>query len=97
MCAGLHELMSYVQVQRDGYVSMGGTTDPAYVFPFWSQADRSNHGSVTYWEFQDGPELHALSEFINTRMGVVFSGTWALLVDWRDIPEYDGILELEVS
>ena len=104
MCVGLHALMSRVQVQEDGVFSLGATTDdtfdPAFVFPFWSDADTSNDGRVTYWELQDGPELHALSEFISTRMGVVFRGTWALLVDWRDIPKYVDVFapsEPEVS
>ena len=79
----------YIQVQEDGLFSLDypyGVNHTAIIFPFWEYTYFG--GSVKYLEILDGPELEQLSYLIRAKQGVNFVGSWALVAEWRDIPEY---------
>ena len=81
----------YIQVQEYGLFSLDysyGVNLPAKIFPFWEFGDIYFGGSVKYLEILDGPELEQLSYLIRAKQGVNFVGSWGLVAEWRDIPEY---------
>ena len=81
----------YIQVQEDGLFSLDypyGVNHTARIFPLWEFGDTYFGGSVKYLEILDGPELEQLSYLIRAKQGVNFVGSWALVAEWRDIPEY---------
>ena len=92
--------MCSVQVQEDGLFSLdypfGFSTQHNIIFPFWSDADTTRSGSVKYLNISDGSELEQLSSLIRAKQGVDFDGSWALIAEWRDIPEYSDRYKPEI-
>ena len=81
---------SLPQVSTNGLISFG-TSYSAYtarmfpievpvVAPYWSDIVTAN-GSVLY-RIADVATLQTISNFISSREGVVFSGSFALVVRW---------------
>ena len=78
------------QVQEDGLFSLDypfGFVRTAIIFPFLYEADTTFSGSIKYLEISAGPELEQLSYLIRAKQGGNFVGSWALVAEWRDIPE----------
>ena len=63
----------------------------AAVLPFYSDADTTTSGAVNYITVNGGPLLSRLNSLIRAKQSVYFKGTWALIVEWKDIPEYFSI------
>ena len=75
------------------YSEIGNIPTPgiAIVAPFAANTDLTSAGSVrwnTY--FSHNVETTFISAYISSRLGVSFNGTWMLLVQWYDVPEYLG-------
>ena len=63
--------------------------------PFWARNDIRLEGSVSY-EVHNGSSGHLqeISNLISENECVSFTGTWMLLVEWRDVHPYpDGIID----
>ena len=90
------------QVSSKGYLSMGRITayseignipthDISIVAPFAANTDLSDTGSVRVKTFfSHDVETTFLSAYISSRLEVSFSGTWMLVVDWYNVPQYLG-------
>ena len=90
-CAHTDVFNIFVQVQEDGLFSLDypfGFVRTAIIFPFWASGDTYLGGSVKYLEIYPGSELEQLSSLIRAKQGVEFVGSWGLVAEWRDIPEY---------
>ena len=66
---------------------------PGYsiVAPFAANTDTTHSGSLR-WETFFAHEMQTIfvSAYIRSRLGVSFNGTWMLVVDWYNVPEYLG-------
>lgn len=105
--------LSHIQVGTNGYFSLGSrvtsccpslfsesSTISNIVAPFWSNIDTRTTGEIFYEVHTDksNPDLlHIVSQFIRTERGVIFSGRWMLVVEWKDVPQYPGDQATQVS
>ena len=59
--------------------------------PFWADNDLRPSGKVSY-------EVHnistgymsSVSRYIRQQSGLSFEGSWMLVAEWRDVPEYQS-------
>ena len=66
------------------------------IAPFWSDIDISRgYGNIKYQSYYynfDGSTarslLNQVSTFINGQLDTSFSGTWMLVAEWDQVPEY---------
>lgn len=92
-----------MQVSSDGYFSFGRpltccpslTSNTEYIVaPFEANTNISNgQGSVSYevHNVTSGPrQLSRVSSFIRQQKQNAFSGTWMLVVEWKDVPQSGG-------
>lgn len=70
------------------------------VSPFWADVDITLKGGIHY-EIHPGNTaasstvLTTVSDFVSEREGVVFEGTWMLVVTWESVPPWpNGIVDL---
>ena len=62
--------------------------------PFWSDVDIRVIGEIFYEVHSAGDSarsddlLASVSEFITNQMGNQFSGSWMLVAQWDEVPEY---------
>ena len=87
----------------DGYFSLGPTppsstlytfsTSHSYsvVAPFAASISTSSIGSVRYNTFTTGDtNINTVSSYIRSGLGGSFSGTWMIVADWHNVPQYGG-------
>ena len=63
------------------------------VSPFWSDNDITNNvGEVSYQIYNESQSeaLTFISTYINQQQQVQFTGTWMLVAEWKNVPEYFG-------
>ena len=87
----------------DGYFSLG-STPPSYapapfspyssysvVAPFAASISTASTGSVWYNTFTTGDTtINTVSSHIRSELGGSFSGTWMIVADWYNVPQYGG-------
>ena len=67
--------------------------------PFWSDVDIRQHGSVKY-EIHSGSSNSLLSQvnnFISNYTETEFCGTWMLVAEWNQVPQYPGFSATSVG
>lgn len=67
--------------------------------PFWSDVDATIYGAIFY-EVHSGSNSSLISQvnsFISNRTGNEFTGTWMLVVQWDEVRQYLGALNILVS
>ena len=87
----------------DGYFSLGSTppsstlytfsTSHSYsvVAPFAASISTASTGSVRYNTFTTGDtNINTVSSHIRSELGGSFSGTWMIVADWYNVPQYGG-------
>ena len=87
----------------DGYFSLGSTppsstldtfsTSSSYsvVAPFAASISTASTGSVRYNTFTTGDtNINTVSSHIRSELGGSFSGTWMIVADWYNVPQYGG-------
>ena len=82
------------------FSSLDPTTNP-FVAPYWLENDASEQGMVVY-EVLDGTSdrLDEVNNFISSSENVEFSGTWALVAQWLEVPQFgadDTVSSMEES
>ena len=63
------------------------------VAPFWTDNDITGGvGEVSYQVYNNSlsESLSWVSTYISQQQQVNFNGTWMLVAEWRDVPEYLG-------
>jgi len=96
----------YIQVSTNGLISFGRSfkshsphlfpeTDfyNYLVAPFWSDNDITNGvGEVSYQTYNNSQSeaLTYVSTYIKQQHQVNFSGTWMLIAEWKNVPQYLG-------
>lgn len=62
------------------------------VAPFWASSDTSNRvGTVSYEVYRSETSQKYISQvsmFISQQQQVIFNGTWMLISEWSNIPQY---------
>ena len=61
------------------------------VAPFWANSDTRISGEILYEVHADtsrSESLNAVSQFIRHDHNNRFAGTWMLVTEWREVPEY---------
>ena len=89
-----------MQVSTNGYISMGLTpTDNArneeginsVVAPYAADIDTSVGGTVSYTRFHAPREdLETVSKFVESQLGVNFTGTKMMVALWDSVAKYKG-------
>ena len=95
-----------MQVSTNGLISFGrpfpyhsphlfpGTNFYDYlVAPFWTDTDITEGvGEVSYQVYDNSQSetLSWVSTYISQQQQIKFTGTWMLIGEWRDVPEYLG-------
>ena len=66
-------------------------SDAALVAPFWADNDISNRvGAISYEVHSSGSPISRVSTFISQQQQVQFSGSWMLLAEWNNVPQFNG-------
>ncbi len=79
---------------RDGTFSSpvvfpGTSTSNYLVAPFWARHDISTIGEVSYEVHNNSTGLLSIvSNFIRQEENNAFVGTWMVVAEWRDIPQF---------
>ena len=63
------------------------------VAPFWTDADITNGVGKVSYQVHDNNQSESLSwvsTYISQQQQINFSGTWMLVAEWKDVPEYNG-------
>ena len=64
---------------------------------FLSDHDARFSGSIRYKTYDsDSKNLDTVSRFVQSRQNVTFKGTWMIIAEWRDVPQYRSSIN-EVS
>ena len=95
-----------LKVSTNGIISFGrpfsshsphlfpGTSFYNYlVAPFWTDTDITEGvGEVSYlvYDKSQSESLSWVSTYISQQQQISFTGTWMLVAEWRDVPEYLG-------
>ena len=87
----------------DGYFSLGSTPPSSTLLPFSPSSSYSvvapfaasistvSAGSVRYNTFTTGDtNINTVSSHIRSELGGSFSGTWMIVADWYNVPQYGG-------
>ena len=90
-------------MSTDGYFSLGSTppSSTLYTFssfrsysvvaPFAADTSITYRGSVRYNTFTTGDtNINIVSSHIRSELGGSFSGTWMIVADWYNVPQYGG-------
>jgi len=61
------------------------------IAPFWTDSDITNGvGEVFYRVYEDSEPLSWVSTYVSQQEQVSFSGTWMLIAEWNNVPQYLG-------
>ena len=94
------------QVSTNGYIVFGRPlrfccpngpltiSSPNYIIaPFWSDADPRQFGLVRYSVFEgsNSTEIQRISDATSALIGSDFVGTWMMIVDWVEVPQFGNV------
>ena len=87
----------------DGYISLGSTppsstldtfspfSSYSVVAPFAASISTAYTGSVRYNTFTTGDtNINTVNSYIRSELGGSFNGTWMIVADWYNVPQYGG-------
>ena len=97
-------LKSSFQVSSNGFFSFGGAvpyttpqlfsstfSDAYLVAPYWASNDISNRvGNISYEVHSSTDYVIQVSTFISQQQQVQFNGSWMLLAEWNNVPQFNG-------
>ena len=78
---------------RRGFSSFSPSAFPGslkhIVAPFWADNDIRAEGEVSYEVHTSGsPLLSQVNTFIDAYNSVVFTGTWMVVAEWKEVPQF---------
>ena len=84
-------------MSSNGYFSFGSEEPATFMAaPFWANADISNRiGTVSYEVHHSDISqtyISQVSMFISQQQQVTFNGTWMLISEWSNVPQYGGLI-----
>ena len=90
-------------MSTDGYFSIGSiplsstldtfsnSSNYSIVAPFAADTSITYRGSVRYNTFTTGDtNINTVSSYIRSQLGGSFSGSWMIVADWYNVPQYGG-------
>ena len=67
------------------------TTYNYIVAPFWADNDLRPSGKVSYEVHNiSTSQLSSVNRYIRQQTGSNFEGSWMMVVNWKDVPEYQS-------